>query len=113
MTVVFVLLLVLHMVGLAGALVGLLRQVRSGTKVIDAVVRHSVTTQLVSGLLLVGVVEGGDEPVNHGKIAVKLVVALVLTVLAYANRRNASVPDGLFWGFVGLEVVNVVVAFTL
>ncbi len=102
--------LVIHLAGLLAVVVGLLRQATAPTKVVDALVAHGATTQLVSGLVLVGILEAGDEDVNHVKIAIKLVVALALVGLAHANRRKASIPAGLFWGLLGLEVVNVVLA---
>ncbi|QWC86036.1 hypothetical protein KLP28_04730 [Nocardioidaceae bacterium] len=111
MTVVYWLLLVVHLVGLAGVLFGLLRQLKSEAKVIDAIILHSINTQLVAGLLLVGVLEGMDgEDVNHTKIGVKLAIALVLAVLAWANRKKPSIPEGLFYGFLVLEVLNTFVA---
>ena len=112
MTVLYWLLLAVHLVALLGVLFGLLRQVKSETKRIDAIVLHSILTQVVAGLLLVGVLEGMDgEEVNHAKIGVKLAIALVLAVLAWANRSKASIPEGLFYGFIGLELVNVVLAY--
>ena len=111
MTAVYWILLVVHLAGLAGALFGLLRQVTAETKRIDAIVLHSILTQLVAGLLLVGVLEGmDDEDVNHVKIGVKLAIALVLAVLAWANRRKTAIPQGLFVGFVALEIVNTFIA---
>lgn len=105
-----IVLLVLHLLGLAAVVVGLLRQLNRTEKVVDALVAHGATTQLVTGLLLVGVLEAGDETVNHVKIGIKLVVALALVGLAHANRRKPSIPAGLFWGLLGLELVNVVIA---
>lgn len=102
--------LVIHLLGLAAVVFGLLRQLNNPTKAVDAVIAHGATTQLVSGLVLVGILESGDEDVNHVKIGIKLVVALVLVGLAHANRRKPSIPIGLFWGLLGLEVVNVVIA---
>ena len=103
-------LLVIHLAGLLAVVIGLLRQATAPTKAIDAVIAHGATTQLVSGLLLVGVLEAGDEDVNHVKIGIKLLVALAIVGLAHANRRKPSIPAGLFWGLLGLEVVNVVIA---
>jgi uncharacterized membrane protein len=103
-------LLVLHILGLAAVAVGLLRQLNRPEKLVDAVIAHGATTQLVTGLLLVGVLEGGDEDVNHVKVGIKLLVALAIVGLAHANRRRPSIPTGLFWGLVGLELVNVVIA---
>ena len=103
-------LLVLHILGLAAVAFGLLRQLNRPTKVVDAVIAHGATTQLVTGLLLVGVLEAGDDAVNHAKIGIKLVVALVVVGLAHANRRKPSIPTGLFFGLIGLELLNVVLA---
>ena len=110
MSTLHAVLLVLHLLALAAVVVGLLRQVPAETKGVDALVAHGATTQLVTGLLLVGVLEADDGDVNHVKIAVKLLVSLAVVGLAHANRRRASIPTGLFWGLLALEVVNVVVA---
>lgn len=103
-------LLVLHLLGLATVVVGLLRQLNRAEKGVDGLVAHGATLQLVTGLLLVGVLEADDADVNHVKIGIKLVVALAVVGLAHANRRKPSIPAGLFWGLIGLELVNVVVA---
>jgi hypothetical protein len=103
-------LLVIHLLGLAAVAVGLLRQLSRPAKVVDAIIAHGATTQLVTGLLLVGVLESGDDPVNHAKIGIKLLVALVVVGLAHANRRKPSIPTGLFFGLVALELLNVVLA---
>ena len=70
-------------------------------------------TQLVTGLLLVGLAEGVDSldrTVDRTKIGVKLLVTLVVTVLCWANRRRQYVPDGLYFLIGLLAVSNVVVA---
>ena len=103
-------LLVIHLLGLAAVAFGLLRQLNRPTKVVDAVIAHGATTQLVTGLLLVGVLESGDEDVNHVKIGIKLLVALAVVGLAHANRRKPSIPTGLFFGLIGLELLNAVIA---
>jgi hypothetical protein len=105
-----VVLLVLHVLGLAAVAFGLFRQLNDATKSVNAAIAHGATTQLVTGLLLVGVLEAGDEDVNHVKIGIKLVVALAIVGLAHANRRKPSIPAGLFWGLLGLELLNVVLA---
>ena len=110
MSVLHTVLLVLHLAALAAVVVGLLRQVPAESKGIDALVAHGATTQFVTGLLLVGVLEADDGDVNHVKIGVKLLVSLAVVGLAHANRRKPSIPVGLFWGLLALEAVNVVVA---
>jgi FtsH-binding integral membrane protein len=101
----------LHFIGLAALFGGLFVQVRSDPRVVNNAVIHGALTQLVTGLLLVGVLEGMDDvEVNNAKVGVKLLVALVVTVLAFANRKKTSIPSGLFFGLMGLTVLNIAVA---
>jgi lysylphosphatidylglycerol synthetase-like protein (DUF2156 family) len=100
----------LHFLGLAALFGGLFVQIRSDQRVVNNAVLHGVLTQLVTGLLLVGVLEGLDADVDNAKIGVKLVVALVIAVLAFANRKKPAVPTGLYLGLLGLTVLNVAVA---
>ena len=113
MDILRLLVLCVHFLGLT-ALVGVflvqLRQ-RSGfnTKLLMA----GAITQVVTGLLLVGLREMQDLPVNNTKIAVKLVIALVAAVAAVlADRRQRK--DGkvmpLFHTAGGLGVVNMLIA---
>lgn len=68
----------------------------------------------ISGLLLVGLAEMGDGPVNHAKIAVKLVIGVVVLVVALLGRRKENkgepVPTGLAHAVGGLGLVNILVA---
>ncbi len=103
-------LLFLHFIGLAALFGGLFVQVRSDPRVINSAVIHGALTQLVTGLLLVGVLEGMDAEVNNAKIGVKLLVVLVILVLAFANRKKTAIPNGLFFGLLGLTVLNIGIA---
>lgn len=100
----------LHFIGLAALFGGLFVQIKSDPRIVNNAVIHGVLTQLVTGLLLVGVLEGMDDEVNNAKIGVKLLVTLVIAVLAFANRKKTSVPGGLFFGLLGLTVLNIAVA---
>ncbi|MDF9717332.1 hypothetical protein INN71_08245 [Nocardioides sp. ChNu-153] len=110
MEILRLVLLLLHVLGFAALIGGLLAQVRDPEKRITPPVRDGVGTAFVAGLLLVGVLEAGDAAVDHGKIAVKLGIGLVLLVLVMANTRKPRIPDGLFLGLLVLSVVQVVVA---
>ena len=59
--------------------------------------RDGVGTAFLAGLFLVGVLEAGDDPVDHTKIAVKFAIGLVLLVLVMANLRKEWIPAGLYW----------------
>jgi FtsH-binding integral membrane protein len=100
----------LHFIGLAALFGGLFTQLRSNPRVVNAAVLHGILTQLVTGVLLVGVAEADDADVDHAKVGVKLVVALVVGVLVWMNRRKTALPDGLFFGLMGLTALNIGVA---
>lgn len=114
MEFVYDLVLVLHFLGLASLLGGALVQLsaRDG-RVVNAAMLHGALTQLVSGGALVAMGDAVDSlgiDVNHPKIGTKLVVALVVAVLCWVNRRKATVADGVFFGIFALAVANVVIA---
>ncbi|HEX6874591.1 MAG TPA: hypothetical protein VF165_02945 [Nocardioidaceae bacterium] len=103
-------LLFLHFIGLAALFGGLFVQVKANPRVVNNAMLHGILTQLVTGLLLVGVLEGMDKDVDNAKIGVKLVVALVIGVLVFLNRRKRTLPNGLYLTLMGLTVLNIGVA---
>jgi hypothetical protein len=114
MDVVYKILVVLHFLGLASLIGGWLVQLRAvGERYVSAAMLHGVLTQLVTGVLLVGLAEGVDSldrTVDRTKIGVKLVVTLVVTILCWANRRRQFLPNGLYFLIGLLAVANVVIA---
>ncbi len=100
----------IHLLGFASLLGGAFVQIRDDVVVVNAAMLDGAITQVVSGILLVGVVEGLDEPVDHTKVAIKFAIGLLVAVLCWVNRRKESVPRGLFLGLVVLTVANVAVA---
>ena len=103
-------LLFLHIVGVAALVGGLLVQVKEPEKSVNAMMRDGSGTAFLAGLLLVGVLESGDGDVNHVKVGVKFAVSLVILVLVMANLRKPRIPDGLYYGLLALSVINVAVA---
>lgn len=103
-------LLFIHLLGFASLFGGAFVQIRDEVVVVNSAMLNGAITQVVSGILAVGVVEGLDEPVDHTKIAVKFAIGLLIAVLCWVNRRKESVPRGLFFGLVVLTVANVAVA---
>jgi predicted membrane channel-forming protein YqfA (hemolysin III family) len=94
MTVLYGVLVVLHLLGMAGIVGGWMVAVRQ-PRILDAMVVGSLVS-LVTGLLLVGLsypVFDGDT-VDNAKITVKLVVALTVAVLVWVNRNRDAVPQG-------------------
>src|SRR5262245_44041000 len=105
-----VILLVIHIAGILALLAGILVQVRRPEKKVNGLMRDGIGTAFLAGLFLVGVLEAGDDEVNHTKIAVKFTIGLVLLVLVMANLRKPRIPDGLFWALLVLVLANVGVA---
>jgi len=113
MSFVFESLVVLHFIGLAALLGGWLVQMSADTKVVNRAMLDGAFAQLVTGLAMVGMAEtvlSDDEDVNHAKIGIKLTILLVITLLAWVNRKKESVPVGV-WATIGiLTIANVVIA---
>jgi hypothetical protein len=104
------LLLYVHLLGFASLFGGALVQLRDETHVVNAAMLYGAVVQVVTGLLLVGVIEGQDDPLDHTKTGVKLAVALVIAVLCWINRRKDVVPAGLYLGITVLTAVNAGIA---
>ena len=111
-------LVVLHLVGLSALLGGFLVQIkalRAKTAEILPAIVHGAWTAFVTGLLLVGVREwelslGGGHDLDHSKIAIKSVVALIVLVLVMLNRKKKPVSGSALGAIGGLTFLNVVLA---
>jgi hypothetical protein len=110
MDIAHVVLLVLHIGGILALLAGILVQVRRPEKHVNGLMRDGIGTAFLAGLFLVGVLEAGDDKVDHTGIAVMFGVGLVILVLVMANLRKPRIPDGLYWGLLVLTLANVGVA---
>jgi hypothetical protein len=104
------LVVVLHLLGLA-AVVGSAVFVARGVPTPALV--WGARAQIVTGLILVGLAEAGDDPVNHTKVGVKLLVALAVVacaeIAAGRERRGQGRPE-LVHAAGGLAVLNTLVA---
>lgn len=99
--------LFLHLLGMAGIIAGWLMQLTASAKAPKAIL-HSSILQLVSGLVMVGIMEMGDDDVPHITITVKALVAVAVLVVAIMNTRN---PRTVLANIAGaLAVLNVAVA---
>src|SRR5688500_2984555 len=86
MDILHEILVFLHLIGFAALFGGLFVQLRSDARVVNAAMFHGILTQVLTGLLIVGVLEGMDEGPDNVKVGVKLLVAVVIAVLVVANR---------------------------
>lgn len=111
MTLLYDILVILHFVGLASLLGGFLVQLRTSPRVVNAAMFHGALTQLVTGVLLVGLSYSVyDQGPDNAKITVKLVILLVVLGLVLANRKKDEVSTAV-WGAIGaLTLANTAIA---
>ena len=112
MELIFNLIVVLHFIGLASLLGGWLVQMASPEKGVNRAMFDGAITQVVTGVLMVGIVESGalDDELNMNKISVKLLVALAVLVLTIIGRKKPLPQTGLWAAIGALTLVNVFVA---
>ncbi len=112
MDFIYNLVFILHFIGLASLVGGFIVQMSSPDKGVNAAMFHGALTQLVTGLIMVGMVEGGavEVKLNMTKISVKLAIVLVVTVLAFIGRKKTP-PQVALWGAIGaLSIANIFIA---
>ena len=107
-------LLVLHFVGVAAILGGALVQLAPGLQGkgrVVATTMHGAWLQLITGIALVGVIQvAGLDEINNAKIGVKLAVLVVITVIAFLNRKKDPVARWVIPVIGALALVNIVIA---
>jgi hypothetical protein len=110
MQLAYQILVLVHLIGFAALFGGFLVQLRSQEPEVNAAMLHGSLTLLITGVALVILSALGRDPVNHVKIAIKLIITAVIVLLVIKNRKFASIPRGL-WGLIGgLTIVNAAVA---
>ncbi|AVM65301.1 hypothetical protein AB6N35_14250 [Dietzia cinnamea] len=112
MDIVFNIVLILHFIGLAGIIGGWLATIKAPH--VNKAILHGAILQVVTGLLLVGLREMDDVDVNHMKIGIKLVIALVILVVAILGVRKEARAQGTTATLAhvagALGIVNVAIA---
>ena len=115
MDIAFNIVLILHFIGLAGIIGGWLATVKAPH--MNKAILHGAILQVVTGILLVGLREMQDADVNHMKIGIKLLVAIVILVLAVVGMRKEAKAQGSSGALATtaglLGVLNVIIAVTV
>ena len=104
--------LLLHLVGFAALFGGAFVQVKGPQRAVNSAMVHGALTMLVSGLLLVTIRELGtfEQPLNHMKIGIKLLIMVAVTVLVLVNRKKEALSSGTFFAIAGLTLANAAIA---
>ena len=112
MEIIYNTLVLLHFIGLAALFGGFFAQMSSATKVVNPAMFHGSLTQLVTGLVMVGLAETGvvEEDLNMTKISIKLLIVLVITGIVFVNRKKSSVSNSIWLSIGLLTLANMAIA---
>ena len=116
---IYNLFLVLHFIGLAGLLGGLLAQIPNKPKQLQKLVMHSALLMLIAGVVMVGINQmmHADDPtveaLDHVKIAIKSTVLIVILALGYLNIKKSELSSKVWAAMTALATLNVVIAVFL
>ena len=109
-------LVVLHFVGIAAIFYGFFKELVRKTYGVNVAMLHGASTQLLTGIIMVGLHESGavasDEVLDMTKITVKLVIAIAVVVAYSIGKRRTGTK--IYWALVGgLTTANIVTAVFL
>lgn len=115
MHILFVLLLILHFIGIGSLLGGFMTQMsllRSGTARVNPAMFHGAMTMLVSGLLMiaVGAIDGRADQIDVAKMVVKTLVLLAIIVLVLRYRKRDTAPTPVVGTIGALTIANIAIA---
>ena len=83
--------LYIHTIGMAGLLGGSLAQIKNQFKQTTPLMLHSGLTQLVTGLVLVGLLQANKETMNMAIIGAKMAILLAILILLFLARKKMSI----------------------
>lgn len=116
MDILYKVLVVLHFVGIAAIGYGFFKELAKKTFGVNVAMLHGASTQLLTGVLLVGLHESGsldsDYVVDHTKIAIKLIIAIAIIAMYSIGKRKSE--QKIYWALIGaLTLTNIVIAYAL
>ncbi|WP_298181390.1 hypothetical protein [Saccharomonospora sp.] len=112
MEIVYDLLVVLHLLGMALIVAGVVMRLTAASSPSAMVMLSGAGAQVITGVALTGIASAGlvDNEVDNTKIAVKLGIAVIVLVLAHILWRRPQAGPGLLYTIAGLTLVNIGVA---
>jgi peptidoglycan/LPS O-acetylase OafA/YrhL len=112
MNIVFDIMVFLHIVGAAmivGIWIGNMKKPTVHPRQFDG-----AALQLLTGIVMMGLIPALDRDANYMKLGVKIVIALVVAILAFIGSRKFKkgepVSKGLAHSVGGLALLNVAIA---
>jgi hypothetical protein len=113
---IYTALVVLHFVGIVAIGYGFFKELAKKTFGVNVAMLHGASTQLLTGVLLVGLHESGsldsDYVVDHTKIAIKLIISIAIIAMYSIGKRKSE--QKIYWALIGaLTLTNIVLAYVL
>jgi len=102
----------IHILSVIGILTLLLLQWTKNPRKLHPGVLHAGLTALIAGVAMVGMHDSvkPDEPLNHTKVGIKLVVLIVILALGYKNVKKPELSKNVWLTMIGLTIFNIVIA---
>jgi len=107
---------VLHFIGMAGLVGGLLVGARNKPRTINKMTLHSGVLVLLAGifLIIINSVQRASDPsiamLDHGKVGVKLLVVVAILVIGFKNLKSFDVPKKSYMAALILALSNIFIA---
>jgi len=116
MDILYKALVVIHFVGIIAIGYGFFKELAKKTFGVNVAMLHGASTQLLTGILLVGLHESGsldsDYVVDHTKIAIKLLISIAIIAMYSIGKRKSE--QKVYWALIGaLTLTNIVIAQVL
>jgi len=102
--------LILHFVGLGMIVGGALHQTKEKAKNVTRVMLDGAYFQVLTGLILVGLVYANDENPDTWWIATKFMIALAVVIIGFVNRKKKSNNLPAWGAMLGLTLANITIA---
>lgn len=102
----------IHILSVIGILTLLLLQWNKNPRKLHPGVLHAGLTALIAGAAMVGMHDSvkPDEPLNHTKVGIKLIVLIVILALGYKNVKKPQLSKNVWLTMIGLTIFNIVIA---
>ena len=102
----------IHILSVIGILSLLLLQWNKNPRRLNPGVLHAGLTALLAGIIMVGLHNSvePDEPLNHTKVGIKLLVLIVILALGYMNVKKPELSKRAWLAMTGLTLLNIIIA---
>lgn len=112
MSVINTVVYLIHILSVIGILTLLILQWNKNPRKLNPGVLHAGLTALLAGIVMVGLHDSvkPDEPLNHTKVGIKLLVLIIILALGYKNVKKPELSKNVWLTMTGLTILNIIIA---